>query len=419
VAALMALVLAVGACGGDDDEPAADDDSEEAPTGQDATELLGPEDPASGEPVRIGLISDGATQAFDNTDELRAGQAAAEYWNTHRGGIGGRPIELVTCETGADPAGASDCANQMVEEQVVAVALSQSAVAEALWEPLHEAGVATFYFQNNNEAMLQDTETSFVMVNPLSALMGVPLAVAEDEGADRIAFVTIDVPAALTLFDSGAADQILGNAGLEYDLVRVPPGTADMTTQMQEVASSGAGVVHVVGNDAFCIAAYQGLTAVGYDGAITSISQCVTDATREAVPGEDLEGISILSTQAVGADDDPAYQLYEAVMATYGEDVEDVDNALAMGGYTVTASLATALGGAEGEVTAETAAEAIRAMPESEYPGADGVTFRCGGSAHPESPAVCMNGSLRATLDAEGNPASYEAVDASEVLEGL
>jgi hypothetical protein len=33
-----------------------------------------------------------------------------------------------------------------------------------------------------------------------------------------------------------------------------------------------------------------------------------------------------------------------------------------------------------------------------------------------EQPAVCSNGSLRATLDAEGNPASYEAVDSTDIL---
>jgi branched-chain amino acid transport system substrate-binding protein len=415
VAALIVLVLAIGACGGDDDDAPADD-SEDAPSGQDAATLLGPEDAATGDPVKLGLVSDGATQAFDNTDELRAGQATVDYLNAHKKGVAGHPIELVTCETGGDPSGASDCANQMVEEGVAAVALSQSAVAEAMWEPLHEAGVTTFYFQNNSEDMLADTESSFVIVNPLSTLMGVPVAVAEDEGADTVAFVTIDVPAALTLFESGAVDGIFENAGLEYDLVRVPPGTADMTTQMQEVASSGAGAVNVIGNDAFCIAAFQGLDAVGYDGAITSISQCITDATREALP-DGLEGIQISATQAVGASDDPAYQLYEAVMATYGEDVEDVDNALAMGGYTVTAALAAALNGADGDITAETAPGIIQAMEESDYPGADGLTFQCGGSASPDEPAVCMNGSLRATLDADGNPATYEPVD-PDVLEG-
>jgi branched-chain amino acid transport system substrate-binding protein len=114
VAALIVLVLAIGACGGDDDD-ASSDDAEDAPSGDDAATLLGPEDAASGEPVKLGLVSDGATQAFDNTDELRAGQATVEYLNAHKKGVAGHPIELVTCETGGDPSGASDCANQMVE----------------------------------------------------------------------------------------------------------------------------------------------------------------------------------------------------------------------------------------------------------------------------------------------------------------
>ena len=44
-------------------------------------------------------------------------------------------------------------------------------------------------------------------------------------------------------FDSGAAPALLENAGLDYDLIKMPPGTADMTSQMGEIANSGAGVV--------------------------------------------------------------------------------------------------------------------------------------------------------------------------------
>jgi branched-chain amino acid transport system substrate-binding protein len=409
---LAILGLVVATCGGDDDDDATASDSE-APA--EDTDLLGPENVASGEPIKVGMVSDGATQAFDNTDELRAAQAAAEYYNTHQGGIGGRPIEVVTCETGADPAGATDCANQLVEAQVVAVALSQSAVADSVWEPLHAAGIPTLFFQTSTEAMLADTEDSFVMVNPLATLYGTPIAAAEAEDTDKLAFVLIDVPQALASFESGAADAILENAGLEYELIKVPPGTADMTVQMQQVVDAEAGVVQIVGNDSFCIAAIQGLNAVGYEGAITSISQCITDATREALPGQ-LEGISITSTMALGAADDPAYQLYLAVADAYGQDIEDVENAAAMGGYTVMSSLAVALQGVSGDVTPATAAATIKAMTESDFPGADGLTFQCGGTAFEPQPAVCSNGSLRATLDADGFPASYEAVDSTDIL---
>ncbi len=304
----------------------------------------------------------------------------------------------------------------MVEDGVVAVALSQSAVADSVWEPLHAAGVPTMFLQTSAEGLLADTETSFTMLNPLATLFGVPIAAAESEGTDRIAFVNIDVPQANASFDSGAAPALLENAGLEYDLIKIPPGTADMTSQMQEVANSDAGVVYIVGNDAFCIAAIQGLYAVGYEGAITAVSQCITDATREAIPGDQLEGISVTATMAVGATDDPAYQLYQAVMGTYGQDVQDVDNNVAMGGYTVMASTATALAGLEGDVTTETVAEAFKSMEESDYPGADGITFQCGGTVFPSQPAVCTNQSLRATLDAEGNLASFEAIDSSDAV---
>jgi branched-chain amino acid transport system substrate-binding protein len=298
----------------------------------------------------------------------------------------------------------------------VAVALSQSGVADSLWTPLHDAGIPTFFFQFNGEDTLADAKSSFVMNNPLATLFGVPIAAAQKADADRIDFVIIDVPVALTAFESGDAKKILDNAGLDYDLIKIPPGTADMTSQMQQVVKNGAGTVQIVGNDAFCIAAINGLNAVGYDGAITTISQCVTDATRQGVPAGALEGVSTVATMAVGAQDDTAYQRYEAVMEKYGTDVKDVPNALAMGGYTAMSSLAESLGGISGDITPATAAEAIKAMKKADFPGADGVTFQCGGSAFEPQPAVCTNQSLQATLDADGKPAKYEPVDSTDIL---
>jgi branched-chain amino acid transport system substrate-binding protein len=386
--------------------------------GSASDDLLGPEDAAEGEPVKIGLVSDGATQAFDNTDELRAGQATAEFYNTHRGGIGGRPVELVTCEAKAEPATATDCANQFVEEGVVAVGLGQSAVAESIWEPLHAAGIPTMFFLASGEQIATDDQTSSIIANPLSTFYGLPLSVAEDEGTDRIAFVVIDVPVALTTFES-LGPQILDNAGLEWDLVTIPVGTADMTSQMREVADSGAGVVHVLGNDAFCIAAFQGLEAVGFEGEITTVAQCVTDATREAVPGEQLEGISLTANVALGAEDDETFQLYQAVMDAFGDDVEDVNNPITMSAYTAVGALVTAMADVEGDITPESVNEAIKAMPESELPGGGGVMYQCGGSALATQPAVCTNQWLRTSLDGEGQPAGYEVVDSSAILEGL
>lgn len=408
LAVLSLSVLVLAACG-DDDSSDSDDSDDAAST----ADLLGPEDEASGEPVRIGMVSDGATDAFDNTDELRAAEATGEYWNTHRGGLDGRPVEVVTCETGADPAGAADCANQFVEEDVVAVTLGQSAVAPAVWEPLHAAGVPTFWFQAGGE-ISEDDESSFNVFNPEVTLFGLPLSVAESEGADRVAFVVIDVPQALETLERGA-DTFTEAAGVEYEIVKIAPGTADMTSQMQQVADSGAGVVQVTGNDAFCIAAFNGLNTVGYDGAVSSVSQCITDATREGVAGDVLEGTYVTSTVSMD-EDDPTYQLYEAAMDAYGDDVQDVPNTITMSGYVAMAGLLTGLDEISGDITHETVIETMKSMPEAELPGGGGMTYQCGGSASEEYPAVCTNESLRTQLDAEGESTTYEIVDGNQFL---
>jgi len=413
--AVGALLLAAGACGEDTDSSSSD--TTVVGSGEQA-DLLGPENAAAGEPVRVGFVTDGATAAFDTRDETRAAQATVEYWNAHRGGVGGRPIELVTCETGGDPAGGTDCGNGLVSDDVVAVVFGTSAVAEQAWGPLHDAGVPTMLFQATAKNMNRDPDSTFLLVNPLPTLFGLPISVAQRADADKVAFVVIDVPVAVNAFEADGPD-ILDNAGLDYQLVRVPPGTADMTVQMQQLVDDGAGVVHILGNDTFCIAALQGLKAAAYDGEIVAVSQCITDATRQAIPGEELAGISIISGSALGAADDPTYQLYEAVMGAYGDDVTDPESNIPMGAYTVMGALATSLEGMSGDITPETVTAAIKAMPEQALPGGGGVMFRCGGSAMTSQPAVCTNQWLRAILDADGRPASYEVEDSSDVVGDL
>jgi branched-chain amino acid transport system substrate-binding protein len=413
VAVVGTLLLVMAACSDDDEGNGGD--STDGTSQEQTTDLLGPENQASGEPIRIGLVSDGATDAFDNTDELRAGQATAEYFNAHQGGIAGRPIEIVPCETRGTPEGATDCANQLIEQDVVAVALSQSAQTGVLWESLHAAGVPTWLTQASGDELEVDEESTFVIFNPNATFFGLPVAVAEADNVDKLAFVVIDVPQAVEIIE-GDGGQLLTDAGFEYEVIRVPVGTPDMTTQMQQVAQSGAGVVQIIGNDAFCIAAFQGLNAVAYQGSITAISQCVTDATRDALPGG-LEGVNVLSTLALGATDDPTFELYQAVMATYGGDVTDINNLTSMGGYAAVASLATALQGiGADDITRATVIEAIRSMPESAYPGGGGMSYQCNGQAFPEAPPVCSNQWLRTQLDADGHPTAYTVEDSTDLF---
>ncbi len=382
----------------------------------DVASLLGPDDVASGEPVKIGLLTEGTSDTVDASDEIPAGKATVEWLNQHRGGIGGRPIELVVCEMHADPAGSTECANRMVNEGVVAVTLPQSAYAEAIWEPLHDAGIPLIFGAASGEQLEHDAESTFIMINPSAAFFALPVSLAQSLGVDKVDFVVIDVPQAVDVVNADGA-ATMGRAELDYDVVPIPLGTPDMVPQMERVKANGAGVVHLLGNDAFCIAAIQGLKAVGYTGAISGVSQCFTDATRSAL-GAELEGISVLAPLADGAVDDPTYQLYLAVMEAYGQGIKEVGGYYALGGYAAVATVAAVLETIEGEVTAANAAETIRTMPETGLPAGGGVTIKCGGSAMPAKPAICTNQYLRAELDASGNPTNYSVEDATALVGG-
>jgi branched-chain amino acid transport system substrate-binding protein len=356
--------------------------------------------------VRIGFISDGQNESTDQSLDFDVADVTVEWLNTHRGGIDGRPIELVSCESKLDPAVATDCANRMVEEGVPAVVVSTTGVVEHVWEPIHAAGIPTMWFAAQGDAVLSDTESTFAVSDPGAGTVGVPIGAAEANGEDKVTAVVIDVPPALETFE-GAGAAAFEDAGLELELVKIPPGTPDMTPQLTPVANGDPGVVHVLGNDSFCIAAFQAMQAAAFDGPVTAITQCITDATRDALPGEALEGITVGATSPVDADDETD-ELYRTVMETFGEDI-DTSRATGHGTFTVLAGFDAALEGLSGEITPESVISAIKAMPETELPDSAGLTFQCDGEQKPDQPAVCVNGSLVTTLDADGNPTGYEA----------
>ncbi|OHV74243.1 ABC transporter substrate-binding protein [Pseudofrankia sp. BMG5.36] len=405
----LALLVFAAACGSDDDH-------NDAPgTGGGATtnaNILGSVNKAAGNPVKIGIVSDGKSAIVDNSIQFDVADATAAYLNEHKGGIGGRPIELVKCETQSDPGKGTDCGNQMVEENVVAVAIGESGVAEFVGKPLADANIPAMFFGAGSDALLDDSESTYTLGDPTYAVLQLPIALAKEKGVDKVTSVVIDVPAALHVQQEVAPD-VFKKAGIGYELVTVPPGTADMTPQMQRVADGKPGVVFVVGNDSFCISAFNGLKAVGYTGTISAISQCITDPTRKAVSADVLGGMVVAASAPTGGTD-PSSVLYSTAMKTYGKNIK-ISSATGRGMFMTLAGLATALEGISGDITPETVNATIKAMPEKELPGAAGLRFRCNGKAFPDSPAVCVRGGLSTTLNGEGQPTEFHVLGSSPI----
>ncbi|MDT3445772.1 MULTISPECIES: ABC transporter substrate-binding protein [unclassified Pseudofrankia] len=406
VAALTALVVTSAACGGGDDS----DEKPSAGTAP-AANILGPERQATGAPVNIGVISDGATAADDNTFELDVAKAVATYVDEHKGGIGGRPIKLFVCQAKGDPGTGTDCANQMVQNNVVATAIGQSAVIANIWKPLHDAGIPMVLYGSSDPNVLSDHDTAFTLINPVAQLASLPISVAKKNNLSKVTVVVVDVPAA-TAFYTTVAPGIFEKEGIKLDVVKVPLGAPDIAPQMQQIVSGGSTEVQILGNDMTCIPAIKNLHLLGFTGPISVISACVTDAMRKALSGKDIKGVSVSATAPIGAEKDPGFQLYTAILDKYHKGSVGTENpTFGMGMFTVVMGLRTALEGITGDITPQTVAAKIKSMPLTELPGTGGLHFRCNGKASTLSPAVCVRGGLVTKLDDKGQPTTYETTE--------
>nr|MDT0666658.1 ABC transporter substrate-binding protein [Micromonospora sp. DSM 115978] len=161
-------------------------------------------------------------------------------------------IELVECETLADPAMGTDCANRMVEEDVVAVVVGSSSVGESIWEPLHQAGIPLMFANTTASGALTDSESTFNLTDPFFAQVDLQVQQAKDAGVSKVTAVVIDVPTAMSLY-SEILPELYSEQGIDLEVVPIAPGTADMTPQMQPIADGDPTTVSIVGSDAFCI----------------------------------------------------------------------------------------------------------------------------------------------------------------------
>ncbi len=327
---------------------------------------LGTKDPAKGTPVKIGFITDGKATATDNSIESDVADASVKWINQYRNGIGGHPIELDTCVTGADPGKSVDCANQMIQDDVAAVLFGSNQFTLNSWKPLHDAGIPTFLASSGNADIKADTASTFVFNAGLSALETVIVGGAKEAKTKKVTVVVIDVPAATQIF----ADKTpFEKAGLSLDVVPVALGTADMTPQMQKVVSKNPkGEVFVLGNDTFCIAAFNGLRTAGFKGTVSTGSSCLSDATRTAVPADFLKGIKVSATSPIDTPKDPSMQQYFAVLDKFG--ASDVDKTRATGAtlFQGITGLDVATENLNGDATPATIIAAAKAMPWSVLP---------------------------------------------------
>jgi branched-chain amino acid transport system substrate-binding protein len=398
-ATLLSATLTAGmvACSSSDDSG----DSAAKPSANES--VLGTANKATGSPVTIGFVSEGKSQAIDVTDEIRGAKAAAAYANDYLGGIGGHPIEVKACEALGQPAVATDCANQMVQAGVAAVVGPSPGELDSLIDVLAPAGVPLVIQSGTTQKGLS-TPGIFSLTNG-TAYFAVSATAAKDQGLKNTLGIAIGVPAA-----EGPTKQIgamiWGNAGLEFNVAGIPPGTADMTPQISS-AGADADNFFVIGNDSFCTSAFKAIKTTKPTAPIFAIDRCITIGGGSSIPNG-YEGINVATALNLSPDA-PDSKLYSAVLAKYGDGAKF--GQLSSAGYAPMLGMINALNAAKvTDPTQLSVMAAMKSAPPVEYPLTNGIMFQCNGKQISISPNICSADGILAKATKNGELTDFQQV---------
>ncbi|GAA12966.1 ABC transporter substrate-binding protein [Gordonia alkanivorans] len=362
----------------------ADDSSESSSAGE--TSSL-PSNAATGDPIKIGFITpEGGAVTTPMVRE--GGEAAVEYLNNNGGGIGGHKIDLVVCKQQEEPASATKCANQMVEEKV-SVVVSPLGAQGAVMLPIVAGAGIPYVAQAPVSQAEMATPGSFMLSGGIVAVLAGQAATAAKDGLKKVTLIIGDSG------DAAASVKALGDpmfqrAGVALNVVTIPTGAADVTPQITAGLADNPDAVSILGDTRQCISVLKTLQTVAPDAKKYLIASCLDKPVLDAVGNEAVAGSKAFTTVNLSSDD-PSVTQYRSVMAQYAPDTDPAG--LAYIGYQVVAALGE-LNGLEGAVDAQTFKNALSEAKDVPLPAAPGITFTCNGQAFPPLTSLCSKAIL-------------------------
>jgi len=194
--------------------------------------------PATGEPIKVGQIL--SIQAGGlSVANMGAGMTASIEAFNNRGGVDGRPLELIQCDTMGDPNKEVDCANKMVSEGVTAT-LADFTVAspESVSQILATAGIPRIGMNPMNMADFTSPNVFTPFAGSLLTLFAnVDALVAE--GKTKLSVMRPDTPVTAMLTQM-LAPAVQAKGAEIVNEVAVGPGATDYTQFVAAAERNGA-----------------------------------------------------------------------------------------------------------------------------------------------------------------------------------
>lgn len=347
----------------------------------------------TGEPVVVGFVNvEGAPGGGVSIPALRvASEAARKYINAELNGLKGRPFEFHVCITNGSPESSTACANQMVEQKVVAVLGGVDLGSAASLPILTKAGIP--YVGMTPLLPADFTTDGAFTLDPGGLGTAANAAFAVDElNADRVSVLHDDSPQGRQLAENFVRPVLL-KRGLAAESVKLVPekqDTADMAPAVEAATTEDPDVVIAVFPPPACSRIMQAVSALGVKARMIYIGRC-TDKSVLTAGGSGAEGAYFFSAilNVAAHPKDPDVRLYSSKIKQFGARDIDAGSYDVARGFATTMSFYTRLATLEpGDITPSSISTAFKTAVGA--PAFMGHPYTCDGrQAIPSFVSVC------------------------------
>ncbi len=407
LATVGVLAVLTAACSSDSNNSTA---SSTAGSSSADLSALGTPKAATGAPVTIGLITEGGSEAIGSQSDLteQGAEIAKQYVNEYLGGLAGRPLDLFVCGNKATPAGAQDCANQMVEKKVAAVVWPFTGQGAAV-PILTGAGIPIIAGSGSSTEELT-TPGVFIVTGGYPATLGAFAQDAKDRGIKKFAMVVIDVPAA-TQGAQALGSLVFKNAGVGFTVITAPPGTPDLSPQLQDAVSQGADAVGVTGDVTFCTSFLKAYQTLALNITKYVIGTCTDQSVVAALPDALKGSIDAVTSVTTGS---PDLALYAAMLQKYaagkGIDPNPTKSSGVVAGVSAVLNLVNGMTSFSGDPTPANVLSYWKTAKGNVFLGG-GITFDCSSKPIALIPNICSAQLQVGTVNADGTVSNTKQLD--------
>jgi branched-chain amino acid transport system substrate-binding protein len=348
-----------------------------SPTSTAANSGLAALGPPTGKQIKVGLVNTEGTPGLD-FPEIRINIAAStDYLNNH-GGMGDRPIELVTCTTNGSPETSQACAQELVGKGVEMVLLGLD-----LFPDYATYGAASVPVIGVLPILPGDyTAKALFLTGGNATLMSAIASVAKHHfKATNVSIIGADNPGANS--SEASLTAALDLAGIAHVTVKGGDNETDAGFQglMREASKNDPDLLVSLYSDAGCIGTMRARASLAITTPVVTTGICSSSSVLAEV-GDDAIGWNFSGVQS--PQETPSGAILREIMApVLGVAPSEVDStSLGLGALGIfeimsLAEFADALHGAGTDVTGSAIYQYLESSPDLTLWGS-GAAVRCG-----------------------------------------